>query len=78
MSVQITVSDVPEAIRDELKTRAALKGQSMQEYLRREFAAIVAYPPREQWLEEVRASVMKAGKRISTEDILHARDAGRH
>jgi plasmid stability protein len=38
MSVQITIRDVPDAVKDELAARAALQGKSMQEYLRAEAA----------------------------------------
>jgi len=34
MSVQLTIRDVPEKVRDELAARAALQGKSMQEFLR--------------------------------------------
>jgi plasmid stability protein len=42
MAVQITIRDVPEQVRDELAARAALKGQSMQEFLRAELARLAA------------------------------------
>ena len=34
MGVQITIRDVPKAVRDELASRAAREGKSMQEFLR--------------------------------------------
>jgi plasmid stability protein len=40
MSVNITIRDVPDETRDELAARAKRKGQSMQQYLRRELIAI--------------------------------------
>jgi plasmid stability protein len=45
MSVQITIRDVPDAVRDELAARAALQGKSMQEYLRTELERLAARPP---------------------------------
>jgi len=42
MSVQITIRNVPEDIRDELAARAALKHQSMQEFLRGELNRIAS------------------------------------
>lgn len=44
MSVQITIRDVPDRVRDELAARAALQGKSMQEYLRAELERLVARP----------------------------------
>jgi len=34
LTIQITIRDVPESVRDELAARAALQGRSMQEFLR--------------------------------------------
>jgi plasmid stability protein len=42
MSIQITIRDVPERVRDELAARAALQGKSMQEYLRAELERMAA------------------------------------
>ena len=46
MPVQITIRGVPEAVRDELAVRAALKRQSMQEFLRGELQRVVAMLPK--------------------------------
>lgn len=54
MSVQITIRDVPDAVRDELAARAALHGKSMQEYLRAELERLAARPPIEKVLERIR------------------------
>jgi len=51
MSVQITVRDVPEKVRDELAARAALQGKSMQEYLRAELERLASRPSIDSWLE---------------------------
>ena len=53
MAVQITIRGVPEEVRDELAARAALKRQSMQEYLREELERLAALPSIETVLEEV-------------------------
>jgi antitoxin FitA len=76
MSVQITIRDVPDAVKDELAARAALQGKSMQEYLRAELERLAARPPVEKVLERIRERKTTAG-RLSPEEILAHRDADR-
>ena len=77
MPVQITVRNVPEEVRDELAARAALKRQSMQEYLREELERLAALPSIETVLEEVRRRKEASDSKVTTEQILEARDADR-
>jgi antitoxin FitA len=77
MTIQITIRDVPEKVRDELAARAALQGKSMQEYLRTELERMAARPSVDAWLERVRKRKRASQTRISTADILKARDADR-
>jgi antitoxin FitA len=77
MSVQITIRDVPDAVRDELAARAALQGKSMQEYLRAELERLAARPPIEKVLERIRERKAASETRISPEEILAYRDADR-
>jgi plasmid stability protein len=77
MSVQITIRDVPDAVRDELASRAALQGKSMQEYLRAELERLAARPPVERVLERIRERKATAETRLSPEEILTLRDADR-
>ncbi|MDE2663614.1 MAG: hypothetical protein OXI39_11500 [Gemmatimonadota bacterium] len=77
MSVQITIRDVPEEVRDRLKARAASRGQSMQRYLRGELERLVAKPTVEEWIEKVRADKRLSSNRVTTESILQAIDADR-
>jgi plasmid stability protein len=77
MSVQITIRDVPDAVRDELAARAALQGRSMQEFLRAELERLAARPPIEKVLEGIRERKTMAGTRLSPEEILTHRDADR-
>lgn len=77
MPVQITIRDVPENVRDELAARAALQGQSMQEYLRAELERIAARPTISSWLDQVRKRKRASQSRVSPQRILQARDAGR-
>ena len=77
MPVQISIRNVPEEVRDRLRARAASRGQSLQEHLRRELERIVSYPTREAWLEGVRRRTAASKSRVTTEDILEALDRGR-
>jgi plasmid stability protein len=77
MSIQITIRNVPEDVRDELASRAALQRQSMQEYLRGELLRIASRPSVEAWLEAVRERKGAAGTRVPTAKILEARDSER-
>ena len=77
MGVQITIRGVPESVRDEIAARAARKRQSMQEFLRGELERIASKPSIDDWLEEVRERKALYKSRVTTEDILRARDEGR-
>ena len=77
MTVQITIRGVPEEVRDELASRAALKRQSMQEYLREELERLAALPSIETVLEEARRRVEASDSKVTTAQILEARDADR-
>jgi plasmid stability protein len=77
MGVQITIRDVPEAVKDELAARAALQGKSMQEFLRAELERLAARPPVEQLLARIRDRKMTAQTRISPQEILAHRNADR-
>ena len=77
MAVQITIRGVPEEVRDELASRAALKHQSMQEYLREELERLAALPSIETVLEEVRRRKEMFDSKVTTAQILEARDADR-
>ena len=77
MSVQITVRNVPEAVRDELAARAALAHQSMQEYLRGELTRLASKPSIDRWLERVDARQNAKRTRLPASVILRHLDAGR-
>lgn len=77
MAVQITIRDVPKEVRDELAARAALQGQSMQEYLRGELVRIASRPSVNAWLRTVRERKEARPRNVSTADLLEARDADR-
>jgi antitoxin FitA len=77
MTIQITIRDVPEKVRDELAARAALQGQSMQEYLRAELERLAARPSVDTWLQQVRKRKRASQTRVVVGQILKARDADR-
>ena len=77
MAVQITIRNVPEEVRDELAARAALKRQSMQEYLRSELERLAGLPSIDTVLEEVRRRKAASDSNVTTAQILEARDADR-
>ena len=77
MVVQITVRNVPKAVRDELAARAALAHKSMQEYLRGELARLASRPSIDRWLERVGARQNATGTRLPASAILRHLDAGR-
>jgi plasmid stability protein len=77
MSIQINIRDVPEKVRDELAARAALRGQSMQEFLRAELERLAARPSMDAWLQQVKKRKRAAASRVSSEQILESRDADR-
>lgn len=77
MGVQITIREVPGAVRDELAARAALQGKSMQEYLRAELERLASRPPIERLLAGVRDRKRTAETRLAPEEILAHRDADR-
>lgn len=77
MTIQITIRDVPEKVRDELAAWAALQGRSMQEYLRTELERLAARLSVDAWLEQVRKTKRAAQTRVSSGQILKERDADR-
>jgi len=77
MSVQITIRNVPDAVRDELAARAALQGKSMQEYLRTELERLAARPPIEKVLERIQKRKATTRTKLSPHEILAHRDANR-
>ena len=77
MSVHVTIRDVPEDVRDELASRAALQGKSMQEFLRGELERLASRPSLESWLKSVRERKAASTTRVASEEILNARDADR-
>ncbi len=77
MSVQITIRNVSDEVRNELAARAARRGMSMQEYLREELERLASRPSIDEWLAAVRDRKQLTDSRHGAESILAHRDAGR-
>lgn len=77
MSVQITIRDVPDTVRDELAARAARERKSMQEFLREELVRIATRPSIHAWIEGVRERKRSSGAKVSRRGILEHRDDDR-
>lgn len=77
MATSITIRNVPEEVRDELASRAALAGRSLQEHLRSELIELASRPSIEQLLDRVRERKASTSTRLSVEEILEHRDADR-
>ncbi len=77
MSVQITIRDVPDEVRDELAARAAAQGRSMQEFLRAELERLAARPSMESVMARIRERKSITGTRVSVDEILSHLDADR-
>ena len=75
--VAITVRDVPDVVRDELASRAARSGKSLQEYLRRELVALAARPTLDDLLTRARARAATTGSRLTSDEIIELRDVDR-
>ena len=75
MAVQITLRNVSEEVRNELASRAALKHQSMQQFLLEELERIVSRPSQEELLDRIRQRVDASGRGVSRETILATLDA---
>ena len=73
----ITIRNVPEPVRDELASRAALAGRSLQEHLLAELVDLVRYPSVEALVMKIRARKEATGSALSVDQILAHRDADR-
>ena len=76
MTVTIQIRDVPETVHRTLKSRAALAGKSLSDYLRRELQAMTERPA----LDEMRARLQERTATtppIAPADLIRRkRDAG--
>jgi len=77
MAKSITIRDIPEATLAELKSRAAHKGQSLQEFMRQLLTEMAAKPDKHELLNQIRRRVESSGVKVSSEEIVKWRDEGR-
>lgn len=73
----ITVRHVPDSVRDELASRAAREGKSLQEYLRGQLIELAGQPRVEDVIARIRERKRITGTHIPTSEILEMRDADR-
>ena len=77
MPTSITIRNVPDDVRDELASRAAHAGRSLQEHLRSELIELARRPSVEQLLDRIRERKAATSTRLSIAEILEHRDADR-
>ena len=75
--MQITIRNVPPQVRNTLAARAAREQRSMQEYLLRQLEKLAGTPTLEEWTDKVREDKAETPIRLSTAQILDARDFDR-
>lgn len=75
--VAITIRDVPGEVRDELASRAARAGKSLQEYLHGVLVETAARPTADQVIARARRRVQTTGVRIDAATMLAAKAADR-
>ncbi len=73
----ITIRDVPDEARDELASRAAGSGRSLQEYLRAELIELARRPDAQTLVARIRDRKARTGAELSATRILAGRDADR-
>jgi plasmid stability protein len=73
----ITIRDVPSETRDELASRAALAGRSLQEYLRMLLIELARQPDVATVVERMRARRSHSGSGLSSRQILGYLDSDR-
>ena len=73
----ITVRDVPDDARDELASRAARSGRSLQEYLRKELIDLARRPDPEALARRIVERKQRTSTKLSASTIIEHRDAGR-
>ena len=76
MPVAVTIRHVPDAVRNELASRAALKGWSLQEFLLQELIDLSHRPDREALVANLRSQI-PAGQSVAARAIVAAIDGDR-
>ncbi|MBV9950858.1 MAG: hypothetical protein JO291_02825 [Acidimicrobiia bacterium] len=73
----ITVRDVPDSARDELASRAARSGRSLQEYLRMELIDLASRPDPNALAQRIIERKQRTSTKLTSAKIIKHRDAGR-
>lgn len=73
----ITVRDVPDSARDELASRAARSGRSLQEYLRKELIDLASRPDPDALARRIVERKQRTSSTLPAANIIEHRDAGR-
>ena len=73
----ITIRDVPQDVRDELASRAARNGRSLQEHLRTELIELARKPAVIDVLSNARSRTLATSSRLPAGRILEHLDADR-
>ena len=77
MSSQITITNVPDDLRAAIEQRAEMYGQTVEEFILSDLKRFAPPSPNDDWLKRAEERIKRYGSRITAEDILEARDAGR-
>jgi len=80
MGTSITIRDLPDDTIERLASQAVVAGQSLEEYVRShliELAGSTGTIELETWVAAVRRSKAAGGTRVTADQILRHRDAGR-
>ncbi len=77
MSVQITIRNVSDEVRNAIAARAAQSGKSMQEYLKDELVRLASRPSLDEWLNKVQKQKELKRRKLGADVILAHRDADR-
>jgi plasmid stability protein len=75
--VNVTVRDVPDGVRDVLAQRAALRGQSLQQFIKQLLTDAAARPDEREVLASIRARIDADPIGLSTDEIVQAIHEGR-
>lgn len=75
--VAITIRNVPADVRDELASRAARSGRSLQEYLAAQLVDLAGRPDVLDAVRAARSRVKATGRILDPSQIVADRDAGR-
>ena len=74
MATSITVRNVSKETHDKLASRAALKGKSLQEYMRTKLDEIANQLDADEWVEMVRRRKATMESSLTVVDILEYKD----